>query len=67
MFDVDVPQKTIKEMREATNKSWVLGSDYFKEMIEDKINRPINPRGRGGDRRSKKYKNETSRVDSFDL
>jgi len=62
LFDVDVPQKTIEEIREATNKSWVLGSEYFKETIENKINRPISPRGRGGDRKSKSYKNEINRV-----
>ena len=61
-FDVDVPKETIEEIREATNKSWVLGSDYFKEKIEDKINRPMNPRGRGGDRKSKSYKENINRV-----
>ena len=62
LFVVDVPKKTIEEIREATNKSWVLGSDYFKEKIEDKINRPMNPRGRGGDRKSKSYKANINRV-----
>ena len=62
LFDSDIPERTIEEIREATNKSWVLGSDYFKEIIEDKINRPMNPRGRGGDRKSKSYKNNINRV-----
>ncbi|MEE9327826.1 MAG: transposase [Cocleimonas sp.] len=62
LFDVEVPQKKLEEIREATNKSWVLGSEYFKEKIEDKINRPMNPRGRGGDRKSKHYKDKTNRV-----
>jgi putative transposase len=62
LFDVDVPQKTIEEIREATNKSWVLGSDYFKEKIEKNINRPMNPRSRGGDRKSKSYKDKINRV-----
>ncbi len=62
LFDVEVSQKTIEEIREATNKSWVLGSEYFKEKIEDKINRPMNPRGRGGDRKSKSYKGNINRV-----
>jgi len=56
LFDVDVENKTVDEIREATNKSWVLGSDYFKTMIKDKIDRPMNPREKGGDRRSNKYK-----------
>jgi putative transposase len=62
LFDVDVPQRTIEEIREATNKSWVLGSDYFKEIIEKKINRPMNPRGRGGDRKSKIYRDNINRA-----
>ena len=62
LFEVEVPQKTIEEIREATNKSWVLGSEYFKEIIEGKINRPMNPRGRGGDRKSKNYKSNINRV-----
>jgi putative transposase len=62
LFDVAVEQKTIEEIREATNKSWVLGSDFFKEMIEDKINRPMNPRSKGGDRKSKLFKDKINRV-----
>tara|TARA_R110002111_G_C5929218_1_gene366634 strand:- start:304 stop:633 length:330 start_codon:yes stop_codon:yes gene_type:complete len=62
LFDVAVEQKTIEEIREATNKSWVLGSDFFKEMIVDKINRPMNPRSKGGDRKSKLFKDKINRV-----
>ena len=62
LFNVDVPQRTIEEIREATNKSWVLGSDFFKETIEAKINRPMNPRGKGGDRKSKAFKDKINRV-----
>ena len=62
LFDVEIPQKTIEEIREATNKSWVLGSDFFKEMIEDKINRPMNPKVKGGDRKSKVFKDKINRV-----
>ena len=62
LFSVNVPRKTVEEIREATNKSWILGGEYFKEMIEDKINRPMNPRGRGGDRKSEKFKKKINRV-----
>ncbi len=62
LFDVAIPQKTIEEIREATNKSWVLGSDFFKETIEAKINRPMSPRGKGGDRKSKAFKDKINRV-----
>jgi len=62
LFSVDISDKTLEEIREATNKSWVLGSEYFKEIIEDKINCPMNLRERGGDRKSKKYKIGINRV-----
>ena len=67
LFDVDVPQRTIEEIREATNKSWVLGSDFFKETIEAKINRPMSPRGKDGDRRSKMFKDKIIESDPIDL
>ncbi|MDR9497769.1 MAG: transposase [Hydrogenovibrio sp.] len=56
LFDHAVPEKTLDDIREATNKAWALGSDYFKNQIEKQINRPATPRKRGGDRRSSKYK-----------
>ena len=62
LFEVDIGQKTTDEIREATNKSWVLGSTYFKEKIENKLNRPMKPRAKGGDRRSENYKATINRV-----
>jgi len=46
----------LDNIREATNKSWVLGSGKFKERIEELTARQAQPKGRGGDRKSKKYK-----------
>ena len=45
----------LEEIREATNKSWVLGSEHFKRKISDKITRAVEPKKRGGDRRSKAF------------
>jgi len=67
LFDVEVPKKTIEEIRESTNKSWVLGSEYFKEKIADKINRPMNPRGRGDDRSLKTTEAISIESDPFDV
>ena len=58
LFDVEVPQKTLEDLREATNKSWVLGSDFFKEAIDAKVNRAMSPKARGGDRKSKRFKDK---------
>ena len=55
LFRARIPQLTLDEIREATNKAWVLGNDRFKEMIEVKLARAAAPKPRGGDRKSKQY------------
>lgn len=55
LFRARIPQRTLEEIRSATNKAWVLGSEQFKEKIESKLNRPTRPRQKGGDRKSKDY------------
>ena len=42
----------VKEISEATNKSWVLGSSEYKSNIEKILNRRSSPKPRGGDRKS---------------
>ncbi|MGV6817920.1 MAG: transposase [Thiotrichales bacterium] len=59
LFRARIPQQTIDEIRENTNKSWVLGSDRFKSRIEKKLNRPASPRARGGDRKSQAYQEKS--------
>jgi len=56
LLGTELEEKTLADIREATNKSWVLGSDYFKEKIRHKINRPVAPRKKGGDRKSESYR-----------
>ncbi|MEM7206774.1 MAG: transposase [Pseudomonadota bacterium] len=56
LFKSRVPEKTLSDIRECTNKSWVLGNDRFKTKIEDQIERRVSPRQRGGDRKSKGYR-----------
>jgi len=60
LFKTHIPERTLTEIRAATNKSWVLGSDYFIEKIANKINRPMRPEAKGGDRRSENYRNQSS-------
>ena len=47
---------TLDLIREATNKSWVVGNDYFKKKISKEANRQVEPIQCGGDRRSKEFK-----------
>jgi putative transposase len=56
LFKTRISGKTLEEIRESTNKSWVLGSDKFKDQIERKTGRVTSPRARGGDRKSEKFK-----------
>lgn len=62
LFDMAVSHKTLDEIREATNKSWVLGSEYFKEKIQAQLDRPVAPRKRGGDHSSLEFKHKSNRV-----
>lgn len=54
LFNDIIPTEMLEEMRECTNKSWVLGSTKFKTQIEAAANRRIESSGWGGDRKSKK-------------
>ena len=55
LFKQPIGEGTLETIREATNKSWVIGSDYFREKIEKQLNRQISPKPRGGDRKSKVF------------
>jgi putative transposase len=56
LFDNHLTLKTLTEIRESTNKAWVLGSALFKEKIETQLKRSAGPKARGGDRRSPAYR-----------
>lgn len=57
LFRAKIPELSLEEIREATNKAWVLGSDRFKRKIEKAAKRPVASQGQGGDRRSEDYHN----------
>jgi REP-associated tyrosine transposase len=54
LFKQQVPERMINEIREATNKAWVLGGDRFQQEIEQLLQRQAKPKQRGGDKRSEK-------------
>lgn len=56
LFKHHIPDLSLKEIREATNKAWVLGSEGFKQQIETQTGRRASPLQRGGDRKSKVYR-----------
>ena len=55
LFDHQIPDYTLEEIRESLNKAWVLGDNNFKQQIEKQTGRRASPNLRGGDRKSKKY------------
>jgi len=56
LFKHHIPEKSLTEIREATNKAWVLGNDRFKQRIQKKLERRVEPEARGGDRKSEQFK-----------
>jgi putative transposase len=56
LFRGRMPERDVMEIREATNRAWVLGSDRFKAQIEARTGRRSAPLGRGGDRKSEAYR-----------
>ena len=56
LFGQLIPDHELNQIREATNKAWVLGGDEFKKQVEKQSGRRVSPVKRGGDRKSKAYK-----------
>ena len=45
---LELCEKTLSEIRQATNRSWLLGSEQFCESIKPLSNRQMLPKARGG-------------------
>ncbi len=56
LFNFQLSECSLNAIRDATNKAWVLGNDRFKQHIQDQLGRRIEPKARGGDRKSAQYK-----------
>ena len=56
LFDQQIPNYSLEEIRNALNKAWVLGEDRFKKQIEEQTGRLLSPKKCGGDRKSAKYR-----------
>ncbi len=56
LFANHIEKAELDEIRSATNKAWVLGNDRFKANIEKLLDRQVQAKPRGGDRRSKIFK-----------
>ncbi|HMW21009.1 MAG TPA: transposase [Nitrosomonas sp.] len=56
LFNGQIDEQNLASIREATNKAWVLGSDYFKQKIEAQLNRRADKLTKGGDRKSDEFR-----------
>ncbi len=56
LFKHHITESSMDEIRDATNKAWVLGNSRFKRMIQGQARRRVEPSARGGDRRSGKLR-----------
>ncbi len=52
LFNEHIDEKTLGDIRHATQKGWVMGCDYFKDGVEQLLQRRTRPLVRGGDHRS---------------
>lgn len=59
LFEHHIPALTLQKIRDATNKAWVLGENRFKQQIEQQTGRRSEPLAKGGDRRSKSFREKT--------
>ncbi|MDO8412451.1 MAG: transposase, partial [Gallionellaceae bacterium] len=56
LFKYRISESSLAEIREATNKAWVLGNDRFKQRIQQQLARRVDPVAKGGDRKSEQFK-----------
>ena len=51
-----IEELALQEIRDATNKAWVLGENRFKQKVEQQAGRRASPLAKGGDRKSKTFR-----------
>lgn len=56
LFEHEIGDEVVEQIREATNKAWVLGDLRFRDQIQAQLQRRVAPKAKGGDRRSKEYR-----------
>lgn len=62
LFKGRMPEAEIQQIRDATNRAWILGSERFKRNFEEQTGRIADPRKRGGDRKSRHWQEENQRL-----
>jgi putative transposase len=55
LFQAHIDEKTLTDIRQATQKGWILGNDRFRDEIEQLVQRRTRPLPLDGDRRNIEY------------
>ena len=56
LFAEPQDQEQLNYIRKQTNRSWVIGSESFREIVEQRFGVCLREKKRGGDRRSKAFR-----------
>ncbi|MBB3167174.1 transposase [Simiduia aestuariiviva] len=56
LFRGRMAERDLTDIRTAINSAWVLGNDRFKAQIEAHLGRRVEPKARGGDRKSEAFR-----------
>ena len=48
LFKYQLSESSITEIKEVTNKAWVLGNDRFKQRIQEQLGRRVEPKASSG-------------------
>ncbi len=60
LFDYDLSDITLKQIRVAANKAWALEDDRFRDQIQAQLRWRVAAKSRGGDRRFKACRDSRS-------
>jgi len=60
LFKHSIPESTLSQIRIAANKCWALGNTNFINQVEKLAGRACGPLPRGGDRKSKDFREKSS-------
>jgi len=61
LFEQAMTDRDIAAIRDTTSKGWVLGDERFKQQIARTLGRRVTPKQRGGDRKSKTYREKSKK------
>ncbi|MFL6621641.1 MAG: transposase [Sulfurifustaceae bacterium] len=67
LFHSPLDATLVEEIRNSTNKGWLLGGTQFRERLAAVLNRRAQPLPRGGDRRSKQAQRRQESSDPLGL